>query len=64
MPNHQQRSCERTSGIELAEIKVLMLIKDVPPEDLRQVLDRSGVETLEQLDWLTARNFLYYLRSL
>jgi hypothetical protein len=54
----------RISGIELAEIKTLMLIKEVHPERLQRVLDSKGVETLEQLDTLTARNFLHYLRSL
>jgi hypothetical protein len=52
------------SGIELAEIKTLMLIKEVHPERLQRVLDSKGVETLEQLDTLTARNFLHYLRSM
>jgi hypothetical protein len=64
MTDHQQRSCERISRIEMAEIKTLMLIKEVHPQQLQRVLDAQCVETLEQLDWLTARNFLHYLRSL
>jgi hypothetical protein len=64
MTDRHQRSCDKVSGIELAEIKTLMLVKDVRSELLQRVLDAKGVETLEQLDWLTARNFLYYLRSL
>ena len=63
MTDHQ-RSCDRISSIELAEIKTLMLVKKVNPEQLQRVLDSRGVETLEQLDRLTARNFLHYLRSL
>jgi hypothetical protein len=64
MSENQERHCAKVSGIELAEIKTLMLVKDVRSELLQRVLDAKGVETLEQLDWLTARNFLYYLRSL
>jgi hypothetical protein len=61
--NHETFS-EKISGIELAEIKTLMLIKEVPKEELRRVLDSKGVKKLEDLDSLTARNFLHYLRSL
>jgi hypothetical protein len=64
MQDHDQRPWERISGIELAEIKTLMLVKEVNPEQLQRVLDSRGVETLEQLDTLTARNLLHYLRSL
>jgi hypothetical protein len=64
MSDYHQRSWERISGIDLAEIKTLMLIKDVPPEQLQQILDAKEVGTLEQLDWLTVRNFLHYLRTL
>jgi hypothetical protein len=64
MSEHHQRSCERISGIELAEIRTVMLIKDVHPQQLQRVLDRCGVKTLEQLDGLTLRNFLHYLRPL
>ncbi|AFM28019.1 hypothetical protein Desti_5432 [Desulfomonile tiedjei DSM 6799] len=52
------------SGIELAEFEVLMLIKAFPPEHLQRILKEEGVATLEQLDCLTLRNFLHYLRSL
>lgn len=41
-----------------------MLIKNVPAEQLQRVLDSKGVQTLEQLDGLTAKNFLHYLRTL
>lgn len=64
MTDHHQIPCNRISGIELAEIKTLMLVKDVHPQQLQRVLDSKGVKTLEQLDALTARNFLHYLRSL
>jgi hypothetical protein len=64
MTDHHQRLCERVSGIELAGIKTLMLIKEIHPQQLQRVLDACGVETLEQLDGLTVRNFLHYLRSL
>jgi hypothetical protein len=64
MTDHHRPPCARISGIELAEIKVLMLVKEVHPQQLQRVLDRCGVETLEQLDNLTVRNFLHYLRSL
>ncbi|MGB6067649.1 MAG: hypothetical protein WBG50_22815 [Desulfomonilaceae bacterium] len=61
MSDHHQ-SEGKISGIELAEIEVLMLVKEVPPEDLQRILDAKGVAKLEQLDWLTLRNFLHYLR--
>ena len=64
MTNYHRTHGERVSGIELAEIKVLMLIKEVHPQQLQRVLDGCGVETLEQLDNLTVRNFLHYLRCL
>jgi hypothetical protein len=64
MSDHHQIREERISGIELAEIEVLMLIKGVPPERLQRILSAKGVTALEQLDWLTVRNFLHYLRSL
>lgn len=64
MTDQHQTFWERISFIELAEIKTLMLIKEVHPQQLHSVLDSKGVETLEQLDTLTARNFLHYLRSL
>jgi hypothetical protein len=55
---------ERITGIELAEIEVLMLVKGVPAERLQRILDAKGVSDLNQLDRLTARNFLFHLRSL
>jgi hypothetical protein len=64
MSDHRQGPWDRISGIDLAEIKTLMLIKEVPPDQLRRILDAKEVGTLEQLDWLTVRNFLHYLRSL
>jgi hypothetical protein len=62
--DQHQRFWERISFIELAEIKTLLIIKEVHPQQLQRVLNSKGVETLEQLDTLTARNFLHYLRSL
>jgi hypothetical protein len=64
MSDQHQRSWERTSGIELAEIRTLILIKEIHPQQLQRILEAKGVTTLEQLDWLTVRNFLHYLRSL
>jgi hypothetical protein len=64
MNDHHRPPFERVSGIELAEIRTLMLIKEVHPQQLQRVLDGCGAETLEQLDNLTVRNFLHYLRSL
>jgi hypothetical protein len=64
MTDHRWDPSEKISGIEVAEIKTLMLVKEVNPQQLQRVLDSKGVETLEQLDTLTARNFLHYLRSL
>ena len=64
MSDQHQSTCHKISGIELAEIKTLMLIKEVNAGELQQILDAKGVATLEQLDWLTARNLLHYLRSL
>ncbi len=53
MSDYHRWSCSRISGIELAEIRTLMFIKDVPAEQLQRILDSKGVETLEQLDWVT-----------
>jgi hypothetical protein len=64
MTHHRWNSSEKISDIELAEIEVLMQIKEVSREDLQRVLDSKGVKKLKDLDPLTARNFLHYLRSL
>lgn len=64
MTDRYQTPFGRVSGIEAAEIKTLILIKDAGKEELQRVLDSKGVKTVEELDSLTARNFLYYLRSL
>lgn len=64
MTDQHQRFWERISFIELAEIKTLMLIKEVHPQQLQRILEAKGVTALEQLDGLTMRNFLHYLRSL
>jgi hypothetical protein len=64
MSDHHTIPWERVSGIELAEIRTLMLIKEVPHRQLQRILDAKGVTALDHLDCLTVRNFLYYLRSL
>ena len=64
MTDHRWNLSEKISGTELAEIEVLMQAKGVPKEELQRVLDSKAVESLEDLDSLTARNFLHYLRSL
>jgi hypothetical protein len=64
MSGHHELLWEKVSSIELAEIRTLMLIKEVHPQKLQRILDAKGVTELEQLDWLTIRNFLHYLRSL
>lgn len=64
MSDHDKIPWAKVSGIELAEIRTLMLIKKVPPQQLQRILDAKGVTTLDQLDCLTVRNFLHYLRSL
>jgi hypothetical protein len=64
MTDHRWDPSEKISGIELAEIEVLMQLKKVPKEELERVLDSKGLKKLEDLDSLTARNFLHYLRSL
>jgi len=52
------------SALDIAEIKTLMLMKEIDATQLQRVLDGKGVQKLEDLDWLTIRNFLHYLRSL
>jgi hypothetical protein len=52
------------AGMDLAEIKTLMLLKEVDSRDVEKILDMTGVENLEELDWLTAKNLLLYLQSL
>ena len=64
MTDRYQTSFESISGLDLAEIKTLILIKNVGKAELQRVLDSKGVEIIEELDSLTAKNFLHYLRSL
>ncbi|MBI5250741.1 MAG: hypothetical protein HY912_14720 [Desulfomonile tiedjei] len=64
MSGHRELTWEKVSGIELAEIRTLMLIKEVHPQQLQRILDAKGVTALDHLDCLTVRNFLHYLRSL
>lgn len=52
------------AGMDLAEIKTLMLLKDVDSRDMEKILDMTGVKNLDELDWLTAKNLLLYLQSL
>jgi hypothetical protein len=63
MTDHQN-PFGRISGLDLAEINTLILVKDAGKAELQRVLDSKDVETLEELDSLTAKNFLQYLRSL
>ena len=64
MTDRYQTSFDPISGLDLAEIKTLILVKGVGKEELQRVLESKGIKTLEQLDAITARNFLHYLRSL
>lgn len=64
MSGPRELTWEKVSGIELAEIRTLMFIKEVHPQQLQRILDAKGVTALDQLDCLTVRNFLHYLRSL
>jgi DNA-binding MarR family transcriptional regulator len=52
------------SALELAEIKILVFLTDAGPEALQRILDQKGVQSLEDLDGLTLKNLLQYLRSL
>jgi len=52
------------AGMDLAEIKTLMLLKDLDSRDVEKILDMTGVKNLDELDWLTAKNLLSYLQSL
>ncbi|MFC1836678.1 hypothetical protein ACFL2Q_18460 [Thermodesulfobacteriota bacterium] len=52
------------NALDIAEIKTLMSMKEVDADLLQRVLDGKGVQNLEDLDWLTMRNFLHYLHSL
>jgi len=55
---------KKLTGLELAEIQTLILLKEVGREELLRILDAKQVTQPEELDPLTARNFLYYLRAL
>lgn len=55
---------KKLTGLELAEIETLILLKKVGREDLLRILDAKQVGRPQELDPLTARNLLYYLRSL
>ncbi len=50
--------------LDIAEIKTLMLVKDIDPKELQKVLGKKRVEKLEDLASLMIRNFLRYLQSL
>jgi DNA-binding MarR family transcriptional regulator len=52
------------SALDLAEIKTLVLLTDAGREALQRILDQKGVQSLEDLDGLTLKNLLQYLRSL
>ena len=52
------------NALDIAEIKTLMSMKEVDADLLQRVLDGKDVQNLEDLDCLTIRNFLQYLRSL
>jgi hypothetical protein len=52
------------AGMDLAEIKTLMLLKNLNSRDVEKILGMTGVKDLEELDWLTAKNLILYLQSL
>ena len=58
------RDTYTSRALDIAEIKTLMLVKEIDAKMLQRLLDKKGVEKLEDLDWLTIRNFLRYLQSL
>jgi hypothetical protein len=58
------RDTYTSRALDIAEIKTLMLVKEIDPNELQRVLDKKGVEKLDDLDTLTIRNFMLYLRSL
>ncbi len=64
MTDRYHTSFDPISGLDLAEIKTLILVKRVGQKELQRVLESKGVQTLEELDPLTAKNLLHYLRSL
>ena len=64
MTDYLKTQFSRISGLDLEEIETLILGKEVGKEELQRVLESKGIETLEELDPLTAKNFLHYLRSL
>lgn len=53
-----------STGTDIAEIRVTMSLKGVDEELLEMLLETNSVDTLEELDVLTLKNFLHYLRSL
>jgi hypothetical protein len=55
---------QEISALDIAQIKVLIDFKQVHHPLVQKMLDSRGVDILEQLDSLTLRNLLYYLRSL
>jgi hypothetical protein len=67
----ESMNCEQTTewpepnvtALDIAEIKILMLIKEVSPQEVERILDVNNVDSLEDLDPLTARNLLRYLQT-
>ena len=53
-----------STGMDIAEIRVTMSLKGVDEQLLERLLETNSVDSLEELDVLTLRNFLHYLRSL
>ena len=52
------------SGLDVAEINVLMNLKQAGHEELQRIIEARGVGRIDELDELTVRNFLAYLRTL
>jgi len=53
-----------STGLDIAEIEITMSLKNVDERLLEKLLEANCAQSLEELDVLTLRNFLHYLRSL
>ena len=61
--NRFQNSLEN-AGLLVAQIRILMMDKEVHKRVLQHVLQTNGVQCLEALDTVTLKNLLHHLQSL
>lgn len=54
---------DKASQMDMGAIKALIILEELDPKELQKILNLKGVKTVEELDALTVRNLLRYLRT-